>query len=66
MSNLCKNCKNCITINDKRGIVITEHNSGAPFDWQMYNQPICRLLCVGMREVKKCDHFEDIKKKILN
>ena len=66
MSDLCEKCKNYILLNDKRGVVITEHASGTPYDWQMFSEPICKLLCVGLKEVKKCNHFQEIKKKVLN
>lgn len=66
MSNLCNNCKNCVILNQDRGIVITEHASGKPYDWQKFNEPVCKLLCVGMKEVKKCDHYKEIKIKVVN
>lgn len=56
---LCDSCQNCVTLNSQNKKVTTEHFTGESYKWDMFIDPICKLLGVGMKNVSKCSHYQE-------
>ena len=63
---LCDSCQNCVKLNETKQTVKTEHFSGDEYDWESFNESICKILAVQLNNVSKCNKYLKKSKKVLN